>query len=87
MGFHRQDMLFRGLETRKNFQCGWQLKLNQYGHVSPANASKVPNSHTNYLSVINFSHFKVVVEAINEYLFAIISAHDLPTHCQQVTDR
>ena len=42
------------------------MKLNQYGHVSPANASKVGNIHTNYLFAINFSRSNIVVEAINK---------------------
>ena len=44
----------------------WFMKSNQYGHVSLANARKLSNSHTNYLSAINFSCFNVVVEAINK---------------------
>ena len=63
------------------------MKSNQHGHVSLANASKLSKSHSNYLSAINFSRFDVVVEAINKWLFAIISARDLPTHYRQVTDR
>ena len=31
-----------------------------------ANASKLGNRHTNYLSAINFSRFDVVVEAIDK---------------------
>ena len=42
------------------------MKSNQYGHVSLANASKLGNNHTNYLSAINFSRFDVVVEAIDK---------------------
>ena len=42
------------------------MNLNQYGHVSPANASKVGNIHTNYLFAINFSRSDTVVEAINK---------------------
>ena len=44
----------------------WFMKSNQCGHVSLANASKLGNSHTNYLSAINFSRFDIVVEAINK---------------------
>ena len=41
------------------------MKLNQYGHVSPANASKVGNIHTNYLFAINFSRSDIVVEVLD----------------------